>query len=103
MTTRLEHRITILEREMEWSKSNINKIYSELSEIRKDVKDLHNRIADNQARTDAQFVAVHKELSGIHQSMTTQTRWMLAGFLGTATMISIGMPLMRALVDLYVK
>lgn len=80
-TTRLEARVSVLENDMQWSKSNIDNIYSELNEIKRELR-------ENQNRNDAHFVAIHKEFvdvqkgfvgvqkefASVHQSIAALTR-----------------------------
>jgi hypothetical protein len=104
----LEKRVSILEVEMNWATGTVQDIKKDLEILKNSQFQLLDRISSLQAETmdrisalqahtDEKFIAVHKEISGIHKAISAQTKWLLTVILAAAAIISILHPIMQKL------
>ncbi len=57
----------------------------EMAKIRKELK---TEIADLRAETKTDFLELQKSIVDIYKTISTQTRWILGGMLGVATLFA---------------
>lgn len=90
----------MLEYRSDQLEKNLNRLHQRMDRLS---EDMNKRFFESQQDNHSQFLNLEKRISEVHHQMVIQTRWLLTGLLATGTIISVLLPVITRLSELYLK